>query len=65
MWKFDEEFGVWWFDGFTDVYYYQQRMYEYPVDMHIEKLNLSITEAAIATLQRVDRDNFQEWKHQQ
>lgn len=60
MWKYDEEFGVWWFDGYTDVYYYQKRMYEYPVSMHLEKQNMSITEAAIATTQRIDRENFQE-----
>lgn len=59
MWKFDEEIGFY-FDGYTDVYFYQQRIYEYPVSMHEEKLNLSITEAAIATTQRIQRDEFYE-----
>ena len=59
MWKFSGELG-WYFDGYTDLYFYQQRFYEYPVSMHVEKLNLSITEAAIATKQRVQRDEFYE-----
>lgn len=64
MWQFDEEFGVWWFDGYTDLFCYQKHIYEYPPAMHLEKLNMSITEAAIATLQRVQRDDYQETKWQ-
>lgn len=59
MWKWDEETG-WFYEGYTDLYFYQNRLYEYPVSLHEEKLNLSITEAAIATKQRVERDEFYE-----
>lgn len=66
MWIFNEEFGTWGYDGYTDIYLVkaQRRIYEYPVSMHMEKLYLSITEAAIATQQRVDRDYFQEQRWQ-
>lgn len=60
MWKFNDEQGIWEFDGYTDLYLFQKRFLEYPVSMHLEKLYLSITEAAIATRQRIDRDNFQQ-----
>lgn len=65
MWRFDDEFGYWVFDGYTELYFYQRRIFEYPLTLHLEKLNLSITEAAICTLQRVDRDNFREWRNSQ
>lgn len=66
MWRYDEDNGTWFYDGYTDVYFVkaQRRIYEYPVSMHMEKLYLSITEAAIATQQRIDRDNFQEQRWQ-
>lgn len=57
MWKWSDEIG-WWFDGYTDIYFIQKRILEYPVSMHNEKLNMSITEAAIATRQRIDRDDY-------
>lgn len=59
MWKWDDEIG-WYFDGYTDLYFLQNRLYEYPPSLHEEKLNLSITEAAIATTQRIERDEFYE-----
>lgn len=59
MWKWSDDLG-WHYDVYTDVYIYQKRIYEYPVSMHLEKLNLSITEAAIATRQRIERDNYYE-----
>ena len=59
MWRWSDETGYY-FDGYTDIYYFQGRLLEYPVSMHLEKLNLSITEAAIATRQRIERDNFYE-----
>jgi hypothetical protein len=59
MWKWDDETG-WTYDGYTDIYIYQKRIFEYPVSMHLEKLNMSITEAAIATRQRREYDDFQE-----
>jgi hypothetical protein len=65
MWRFNDELGIWEFDGYTDCYFFQRRVLEYPVTMHIEKLNMSITEAAIATSQRVDRENFREWINSQ
>lgn len=65
MWRFDDELGYWVFDGYTELYFYQRRILEYPLTLHLEKLNLSITEAAICTLQRVDRDNFREWRNSQ
>jgi len=65
MWRFNEETFQWEFDGYTDLYIYQRRIFEYPLTTHVEKLNLSITEAAICTLQRVDRENFREWKNSQ
>lgn len=65
MWIFNEDSGQWTFDGYTDLYCYSSRIYEYPVSMHVEKLYLSITEAAIATLQRIERENFREWRNSQ
>lgn len=59
MWKWDDETG-WHYDGYTDIYVYQRRIIEYPVSMHLEKLNMSITEAAIAARQRADKDDFYE-----
>lgn len=66
MWRYDEYNGTWFYDGYTEIYLVkaQRRIYEYPVSMHMEKLYLSITEAAIATQQRIDRDNFQEQRWQ-
>lgn len=66
MWRYDEDNGTWFYDGYTEIYLVkaQRRIYEYPVSMHMEKLYLSITEAAIATQQRIDRDNFQEQRWQ-
>ena len=57
MWRWDDETG-WYYEGYTDLYVYGKRLHEYPVSMHLEKLNMSITEAAIATKQRVDKDDF-------
>lgn len=62
MWRFNEESGYWVFDGYTELYFYQRRIHEYPLTLHLEKLNLSITEAAICTAQRCDREDFKEWK---
>ena len=59
MWKWSDELG-WHYDGYSEIYIYQMRIYEYPISMHVEKLNLSITEAAIATRQRIERDNYYE-----
>jgi hypothetical protein len=47
---------------YTDYYVYNSYVYWYQLDMHLLKLNLSITEAAIASKQRVERDNFKERK---
>lgn len=65
MWIFNDELGFWEYDGYTDLYLFQRRFLEYPVCMHVEKLYLSLTEAAIATSQRVDRENFREWRNSQ
>lgn len=64
MWRFNDEQGIWQFDGYSEIYIYSKRIYEYPVCMHLEKLYLSITEAAIATKQRVDKDDFQQQRWQ-
>lgn len=62
MWRFNEEGGYWEFDGFTEIYIIQKRILEYPLTTCLEKLNLSITEAAICTRQKVEYDNFKEWR---
>lgn len=50
------------FEEWTEQYFIkaQDRVYEYELCMHLVKQNMSITEACIATLQRIERDNFQE-----
>lgn len=62
MWRFDDDLGYWVFDGFTEFYFYQRRILEYPLTLCLEKLNLSITEAAICTRQKVEYENFKEWR---
>jgi hypothetical protein len=47
---------------YVDFYVYNSYVYWYEPETHLVKLNMSITEAAIATKQRVDRDNFKERK---
>lgn len=49
---------VWYSDCYTDLFLYNSRFFEYPPAMHLEKLNMSITEAAIATKQRIERDDY-------
>lgn len=44
----------------TEIYEINSRFYEYGFDMHMNKLYMSITEAAIATRQRIDREDFKE-----
>ena len=65
MWRFNEEAGLWEYEGYTELYIFQRRLLEYPVCMCIEKLNMSITEAAIAAKQMVERDDFREWRNSQ
>lgn len=45
---------------YTEFYLIQSRVYEYETTMHLNKLYMSITEACIATRQRIDRENFKE-----
>jgi hypothetical protein len=48
---------------YVDFYVYNSYVYWYELETHLVKLNLSITEAAICTKQRVERDNFYEKRH--
>lgn len=65
MWKFNEDTFQWEFDGFTELYIFGKRIYQYPLSTCIEKLNLSITEAAICTRQKVEYEDFKEWRNNQ
>lgn len=65
MWYFNEDTFEWEFDGFTQLYFFGKRIYQYPLTTCLEKLNLSITEAAICTRQKVEYENFKEWRKTQ
>lgn len=65
MWKFNDETFQWEFDGFTQLYFFGKRIYQYPLTTCWEKLNLSITEAAICTQQKIEHEDFKEWRKAQ
>lgn len=52
------------FEEWEEVYFLpgQNRVYFYPFSMHLEKLNMSLSEALIATRQRIERENYAETK---
>lgn len=52
------------FEEWEEVYFLrgQNRVYLYPFSMHLEKLNMSISEAMIATRQRIEREDYAETK---
>lgn len=52
------------FEEWDEVYFLrgQNRVYLYPFSMHLEKLNMSLSEAVIATRQRIERDDYDDLK---